>query len=50
LSATESRSRALELNLGLHLFEGSLDLLGLVFRRALFDVLWRILDEILRFF
>jgi hypothetical protein len=32
-----------------HLFEDSLDLLGLVPRYALNDVLWRALDEILRF-
>src|SRR5258708_26993914 len=41
--------RTLELDLGPHLFEGSLDLLGLIFRHALLDVLWRTLDEILRF-
>jgi hypothetical protein len=29
--------------------EGSLDLLGLVFRHALLDVSWHVLDEILRF-
>src|SRR5262249_30581085 len=40
----------LELDLGPHLFEGSLDPLGLFSRHALLDVLWRILDEILRLF
>jgi hypothetical protein len=41
--------RTPELDLGSHLFEGSLDLLGLIFRYTFLDVLWRTLNEILRF-
>ena len=48
-AADRSFLRTLDLDRSPHLFEGSLDLLGLVPRYALNDVLWRSLDEILRF-
>jgi hypothetical protein len=41
--------RALELDRSPHLFEGSLDLLGLVPPYALLDDLWHAFNEILRF-
>ena len=49
MPADRSFLRTLDLDRSPHLFEGSLDLLGLVPRYPLNDVLWRALDQILRF-
>jgi hypothetical protein len=48
-AADRSFLRALDLDRCPHLFEGSLDPLGLLPSHALFDDLWRALDKIFRF-